>query len=388
MWFHRKGNTIQGIAFDCGTSGVRAALFSFLQKDVLTKPDVSEIIRIPFAPAAYMDARQLKQKTREGIREVIKKLSSSFHPHEIMVGFSSPFYISKTIRVSHPRQDPRLPITNEESQALAAEAMRTFEEEAEKRIADRTVVTFTAMPLKTYVNGYRVSNPVGMAGKLLEASFRFEATKSNVFDDFKKLFAQHYERAAFRVASVALANFQALRAIYGNEQGFLIIDMGAEVTEIGLTIDGALEQVTSLPLGHMVFIREMAALLGISLVDASFIASRYAEQTLESGKAKQLGPLIAEFQDTWRKKLFTILTAYAQHHEIPTHVFFTGGGVLPFHKDIFLEDAFRPLFYGKNPMPELLAPDTLDHQFGKHMFQSPSDFALASLTLLGARTVV
>lgn len=388
MWLHRRGNTKQGIAFDCGTSAVRAALFSFPQKDVFTKPDVSEIIRVPFAPAAYMDAYQLKQKTREGIREVIKKLSPSFHPHEIIVGFSSPFYISKTVQVSHPRKEPRLLITNEEFQALTAEAMHAFEEEAKKRLAEHAVATFAALPLKTYINGYRVSNPVGMAGKLIETSFRFEATKNDIFDDFKNLFAHHYERAVFRVVSIALANFHALRAMYGNEQGFLLIDMGAEVTEIELTIDGTLEQVASVPLGRMMFVRELAALLGISPADASFIADRYAEQTLESNKVKQLSPLIAEFQDIWRKKMIIILTAYTQQYEIPPRIFFTGGGVMPFYKNIFLEDAFRPIFYGKNPALEFITPDILDRQFGKHSFQGPSDFALASLTLLGARTVV
>src|SRR3989344_5528916 len=388
MLFHRKENVIQGIAFDCGTSAVRAALFSYFQKDVLTKPDVSEIIRFPFTSTAYMDANRLKQKTREGFEQIIKKIPSSFQPQEIILGLSSPFYISKTIRKTSRREQPQLVITEKESEDLLAEAQHAFEDDAKKNTTDKEIITFAALLQKTYINGYRVENPIGMAGKVIESSFHFEATTREVFNDMHEFFARYYSRAAFHIFSTALANFRAVRALYGNDPGFLIIDIGGEVSDITLAIDGVLKQVTALPMGHMMLLREIAALLGVSLTDASFIIRRHAEQTLENRKEKQITPLIVEFQDMWRKKLLTVLIAFSEHYEIPPRIFFTGDGVLPFHKNIFLEDAFRSVFYTKNLLIEFATPEILSRQFNKHPFHDISDFGLASITLLGTRTVV
>lgn len=388
MWFHRKGNMIQSIAFDCGTSGVRAALFSYSQKDVSAKPYVSEIINFPFMPAAYMDAQELKQKTRAGIQQIIKKIPSSFQPQEIIIGLSAPFYISKTIHATRQRQQPELVITESEFQDLIAETKHTFEDEAKKRVTDNEIITFTALPQKTHVNGYQVENPVGMAGKIIETSFYFEATTQTVLHSLKEFFAHQYPHTVFHISSIALGNFRSLCAIYGNDSGFLIIDIGGEITEITLTIEGILEQVTPLPMGHMMLLRETSALLNVSLTDASFIINRYADHTLESKQEAKIKSLIMEFQYVWRKKMLIVLSAFAEQYDVPPHIFFTGYGVLPFHKDIFSEDAFRSIFYTKNQLIEFAKPEILGRQFSKHPFRGTSDFGLASLTLLRTRTIV
>ncbi|OGZ43701.1 MAG: hypothetical protein A2719_01250 [Candidatus Ryanbacteria bacterium RIFCSPHIGHO2_01_FULL_45_22] len=388
MWLHRRGNIIQSIAFDCGTSAVRAALFSYPQKDVSAKPDVSQIINFPFMPATYMDAQELRQKTRIGIGQIIKKISSSFQPQEIILGLSAPFYISKTIHATRQRKQPHLFITEMEFQDLIAETKHTFEDDAKKRVTDGEIITFTALPQKTHINGYPVEKPVGMTGKIIETSFYFEATTQGVLNSLKEFFAHQYPHATFHVSSVALANFRSLCALYGNNPGFLIIDIGGEITEVTLTIEGMLEQVTPLPMGHMMLLRETAALLDVSLTDASFIINRYAEHTLESKQETKITSLVTEFQHMWRKKMLIVLTAFTEQYDVPPHILFTGYGVLPFHKDIFLEDAFRSIFYTKNQLIEFAKPEIFDRQFNKHPFRGTSDFGLASLTLLRTKTIV
>lgn len=387
MFFHRKGNSIRSIAFDCGTSGVRASLFSYPKKDILTKPEVSEAIRVPFLSTAYIDARLLKQRTRECIGYIAKKFSPSFRPQELVIGLSSPFYISKTVRFVQQRKVAKLPITLQEYEGFLAQAQDGFRKEAEKQVSGGEVVLFTVLPLKIYVNGYRVETLVGIPGKVIEVFFRFEATTRDVFDGFMEFFAHTWGHVPVHITSVSLANFYALRALYGEDEGFLVVDMGGEVSDISLIIGGVLERVTTLPLGYNMFVRETATLLGVSYEDASFVAGRYAEQALEAEKEKLLKPLIAEFESNWRKKLLTVLTAYAEQHEMPPRILLVGK-VLLFHKGLFSEDAVRSLMLGKNITAELASARMLDRHFVRHPFQGPSDFGLASLTLLGARIVL
>lgn len=379
---------MQGIAFDCGTSAVRAALFSYSQKDTPIKPRVSEVIRIPFTPGAYMDAHQLKQKTQASIQHILKKIPSSFQPRHVVLGLSSPFYVSKTLQTMRKRPQPSDLITKEEFQDFTIETERTFEEDAKKRITDGDINIFTALPQRTYINGYRVENPIDATGKTIEISFYFEATTRETLATIKEIITHRYTHATFHVSSIALANFQALRGIYGNELGFLVIDIGGEITEITLSTEGILEQVTSLPIGHMLILREIAALFDISLTDASFILNRYAEHTLESKKETTIKPLMLEFADMWRKKLLTILTAFTERYDMPPRIFFTGTGVLPFHKEICAEEIFRSVFYAKNVLVETAHPDILSPRFTAHPFRSTTDFGLASLALLGTEIKV
>jgi len=388
MWFHRKGNMMQSIAFDCGTSAVRAALFCHNPKDLSEKPYVLDVITVPFVPATYMNARQLKQRTQASIRQIIKKIPSSFQPQNSILGLSSPFYVSKTVQVTHQRQQPSKVITEKEFHNFIDETQHAFEKDAKKQITDGEISTFTSLPQKTHINGYQVEDPVGMTGKTVETSFYFEATTHEILDTIKEFFIYHYPHTTFHVSSVAIANFQALRAAYSNDLEFLVIDIGGEVTEITLSMEGILEQMTSLPMGHMLLLRETASLLNVSLTDASFMINRYTEHTLESKKEEKIKPLILEFEDMWRKKLLIVLTAFTERYNIPPRVFFTGTGVLPFHKHICSEDMFRALFYTKNLSIEIITPDILSHRFGKHPFRGTSDFGLAALTLLGAESVV
>ena len=387
MFFGKKGRVIKSIAFDCGTSGVRAALFSYDKKDVLTKPEVLDVIRVPFSSATQIDAHYLRRKTKESIRHILKAIPALFQPEEVIMGLTTPYYVAKTIKIAKQRADERSLITGEEFSQIQLEAQRTFEEEMQKRMSG-DILIFATLLQKIFINGYRIEHPVGNAGKIIETSFRFEATTKEIHEDFTNILAHHFHNASIRFFSIALANVYALRATQEEDQGFLLIDVGGEITEVALASEGVLEQVTSLPLGHSMLVREVAGLPGLSFPDAMFIVNRYTEKTLESEKQKKFMPLFAEFQSSWRKKLLAILAVYAQQYEIPAHIYFSGCGVLPFHKDIFSEDVFRSLLYGKNPVVEIATVETLSRQFGKQSFETPMDFGVASLALLGARTVV
>ncbi|TSC68743.1 MAG: hypothetical protein G01um101470_1128 [Parcubacteria group bacterium Gr01-1014_70] len=388
MLFGRKGDIRHAIAFDCGTAAVRAALFSYEEKNIFTKPTVNEVIRFPFESISYSDSHFLKRKTLEGIRSVLDRIPYSYRPHEILIGLSSPFYISKTVSISRERSWPQKPITKEEFDGIVTEAKEAYCKEALKHVTSAELVPFTAIALRTYVNGYPVEQAAGTAGRILEFLVRFEATTSDVYHSVSELCTHRFAGSGIQMTSVTLANALALRMLYGSEESFLVIDIGGEVSDVALVTGGVLQHTVSFPLGHALLLREAAVLLGVSPADADFIVSRHKEHALDHAKEKLLGPLIVEFEDMWRKKLLNILASYGEHYELPLRILLVGGGVLPFHKELFAEDAFRNVLLRKNASVECIMPSLLDRHFSKQAFQGVSDFGLASVTLLAARSVL
>lgn len=388
MLFHRGGNTVHGIAFDCGTLGVHAALFSYSKTDAVPKPEILQVSRVPFGAGMHIDTQIFRRKTREGLRRIIKEVPFSFRPQEILIGLSSPFYISKTVHIIQKREDAAKPIISEELQALRKRTEDAFTEETKKRVGGDAIVLFTARVLKTYVNGYRVENPIGSTGTVLELFLHFEATTQVIQNDFIACFAGRFPLLVPRFVSIPLAHFYVLSNIFDAEAGFLVIDIGGEVSDISLTVNGVLERISTLPFGSNMFLRQATALLHISSQDASFIVSRYAEHTLESSYMKRLEPLITDFRTMWRERLLTVLGLYAEQYEIPSRVLCTGGGVLPFHQELFLEDVWDSFVPQKKMIVSVATPAFLENQFSNKPFRDLSDFNLASLVLLEARNIV
>lgn len=388
MLFHRKGNMVSGIAFDCGTSSVRASLFLYEKKGPTAKPTVLQVIRAPFETTAYMDAHLLRRRTQEGMRYIIKEIPRAFHPAEILVGLSSPFYISKTTGVTAHREHIDQPITAKELQELITHTQDTFKQDARKQISNDDVLLFNSRVLKTFINGYRVLDPVGMDGKIIELHVHFEATAKNVFTHLTDLLRDRFSSATISVSSVTLATFYTLSTLFDAENGFLTVDVGGEVSDISLTVYGVLERIITLPLGTNFFLRQVAAVLGVSFSDASFIVRRYAEHTLDDAQQKRLMPVIEEFKKIWQTQLLTICNLFATQYQIPSTILFTGGGELPLHQEIFSEQALNLHIPQKNLVQHSIPPSLLDTSFVKHQFAGPSDFGLASLTLLNARGVL
>lgn len=374
MFFRNRGKTYTSIAFDCGTSGVRASLLSYASTGSGEKPTVTQVIRVPFDVTEYIDAPILRRRTWDGMRRILEQIPKNYHPKNIVIGLSSPFYIAKTSRITRERANPQQPITTVELEALISHGKSMFMKETVQHTGGHAVTIFNTMFLKTYVNGYRTPQPIGTGGKVIETYLRLEGTTEQLHHDFTHFFSNIFPDSLMHLVSIPTANYYALRSVLDSESGFLLIDIGGEVSDVSLTVHGVLERVVTMPLGNNTFLRQAASLFGISVSDALFLVRRYSENTLDEKQKQRLSPLVEDFRKMWQARLMIVLEQYAKNYEIPPHILLTGGGSLVFGKDILAPQ--------KNISISLATPALMDARFAKHLFGSQSDFGLACLSLL------
>lgn len=388
MLFGGKSKTKIGLVVDCGTSAVRAALYSSEGTGPRVKPRVSQIIRVPFDAVADITADILRQRTLEALHQILAEIPPHTRLSDMCIGLSSPFYISQTRRITRDRSFAQSSITRQEIATLTMEATSGFMQELAQSIPESNIMVFSKLPLKTFINGYRVENPLAKDGKTIEMHLRFEATTNAVYQDLTWRATSMFPGASLRLVSIPTAYFYALSAVYDTEQGFLLVDVGGEVSDISLISNGVLERVVTIPLGNNLFLREVAELLHIPLPDAAFMVRRYAEQTLEENRLRQILPLVASFQKIWHARFANVLEHYAKDQEIPSRILFVGGGVLPFYQESFTENFLQSLALRKKITMSVLSPSLLEKSFAAHQFASSSDMALMCLTLLTARGVL
>ncbi|GEM_PF-7103261 len=382
MLFRVGKKLTYGIAIDCGTSGVRAALYSHEGAGPRVRPAVSRVMRLPFDVAAYGAADMLQRRTVDALRRIFEQIPARTNVSAICIGLSSPFYISKTMRAVRQRAHASSLVTRLELDALLSETAAGCARDLFPDMPESEIHLFNRFIVKTLMNGYIVSEPVGKAGKTIEMHVRFELTTRKVYHELTRHAARAFPAARIRACSVPAAYFYALTDHFDGEEGFLLIDIGGEVSDVLLVENGALERVFSLGLGTNLFLREVAALLHISLPDAAFIVRRYAEHMLEENRLQQLASLIASYQKTWQARFNAIWERHAKDREIPPRILVTGGGVLPFHTELLAQLPTSQI-PATVVMPSILGASFTGHQFG-----GMSDTALACITLLCARGVL
>lgn len=388
MFFRNGGKTYTSVVFDCGTSGVRASLLSYASTGSGEKPTVTQVIRVPFDVTEYVDAPILRRRTWDGMRYILEQIPRNYNPKHIVVGLSSPFYIAKTLRITRERVNPRQPITTKELEALISHGKSVFMEETAQHTGGQAVTIFNTMFLKTYVNGYRAPQPVGTGGKIIETYLRLEGTTEQLYHDFTYFFSSIFPGSLMRLVSIPTANYYVLRSVLDSETGFLLIDIGGEVSDVSLVVDNVLERVVTIPLGNNSFLRQAASLFGMSLSDVLFLIRRYSEHTIDEKQKQRISLLIEDFKKMWQARFMIVLEQYAKNYEIPPHILLTGGGTFVFGKDILSQDFLRGVAFQKNSSISLATPVLIDARFTKHLFGSQSDFGLACLSLLSAEGIL
>lgn len=394
MWYN-KGVRKQtfGVAFDIGTSSVSAVVFSTQRHHAEhSRPAVHGVHRSFIESSLGVDPENLPRHIISNLHHILSKVEEQLKglPKEIVIGLAAPYYVSRTLTVSSERKGIRDPITQAEIDRMLRKGENNFKKSVGMGMQEQYNF-FTRRPLKILVNGYRVSQPVGLTGELLEVFARYEATaaafKNRLLQAFQsfKLDAAHVH-----LTSMPTAYFHTLKHIMDLEEGATLIDIGGEVTEISIMHGGILQYVISIPAGMNVLIRRVAELLNVTFHDALFIVKRYAEHTLEEAKSVLVTPLIEAAVADWKSALSDEMVTYAEGRDISPFIFLTGGGaILPVYQGAFTSNFLKKILPFGEATITSIKPEALRELFSSYCcFGGPEDFGLACLALLLSQDVI
>lgn len=210
------------------------------------------------------------------------------------------------------------------------------------------------IPQMFHIKGQRdIKNPVNMIGETLEAEVRIIVAPASVLENIMRALQLSGLQGASLMYS-PLASAEAVLSREDSENGAVVVDIGDQLTHLGVFMRGALFHSAVLPIGGMHFTKDLEItkhLGGISVAER--IKRKYGTALPTQVPAEDLIELEDEGRQVSRRELAEVLHARAVEllnmvqaeigrsgliHEIHGGVHLVGGGALLPHMPILAQN--------------------------------------------------
>lgn len=321
IFFRNKKKEDLMLVFNIGSSSVVAALF-VPQKSGVPKIVFSTRELIPTEEEATV-GRFLFLAT-QSLDVVAKKIlmTGLGVPKKIFCVLSSQFYVSQTRIISFKKNTPFL-FNVKLADTLIQKEIKIFQEENLVKYSSvgGGMRTIELKNIKTMLNGYETPKPLDQKAKELEMVIFISMSAEQVLKKIESTIRKYFHFEQIKFSSFAMAFFTAVRDVYKQQENFLLVDIGGEVTDIFMTKKNILRESISFPLGRNFLTRGVASELGCSLNEANSLISLYKDGHAEKSVAKKLGLIMKKLQNKWLEKFQESLANLSHDISIPSTIY-------------------------------------------------------------------
>ena len=314
-----KGKLV--LVFDIGSSSVGGAFF-WMQTSGVPKVVIS--LNEPITLQKTFDIDKFLSSTIKSLEIVVSKIyrAGIGKPEAIFCVLSSPWHISQT-RVIRLEKNAPFIFTAKLANSLIQKEMALFKEEylAKYLHTDNPVRLIEFKNIKTMLNGYETLSPLDKKAKELEMTIFISMSPEQILKKVEETTRRHFHFEDIKFSSFVLSSFLVARDMHINQENFLLIDIGGEVTDISMVKKNILHESISFPLGRNFIIRGVASALGCSLSEAQSYISLLQDEHATEFVAKKLKPVISKFQLEWLYEFQKSLANLSKDISIPATIY-------------------------------------------------------------------
>ena len=263
------------------------------------------------------------------------------------------------------RDDPHVPMTEEELQRIVEQVQIEALADAERRIAwesgverlDVRLVHAAVVELK--IDGYPVSNPIGFTGSQLELAV-FNAFAPMVHLGALQSVASQLGLQLLGVIAEPYAVATCLDPGELGDAGAVFVDIGGGTTDVALVRHGGIAGTKMLALGGRAFTKGLAErfALSFSRAEALKLAAGAEGELPEAVDRATLAEALAEDAAVWLGGVELMISDLAEGELLPGRVYLCGGGAeLPqIAAALDGDEWWRRLPFARKPQVRPLAP--------------------------------
>jgi len=309
------------LVFNIGSSSVVAALFEPQKSGV---PKIVFSTREPIQIEEEATVGRFLFLATQSLDVVAKKIlmTGLGVPKKIFCVLSSQFYVSQTRIISFKKNMPFL-FNIKLADTLIQKEIKIFQEEnlVKYESVGGGVRTIELKNIKTMLNGYETLKPLDQKAKELEMVIFISMSAEQVLGKIENTIRKYFHFEQIKFSSFAMAFFTTVRDVYKQQENFLLVDIGGEVTDIFMTKKNILRESISFPLGRNFLTRGVAFELGCSLNEANSLISLYKDGHAEKSVTKKLALIIKKLQTKWLEKFQESLANLSHDISIPSTIY-------------------------------------------------------------------
>ncbi len=345
------------LVFGIGSSSVGGALF-YMEKS--NKPRIVFSVREPILVLDEVDVDQLLSLTMKSLSVVANKIFKKGFgmPSKIFCVLSSPWYASQT-RVIKLKKNAPFVFTPKLADSLIQKEISLFEEEHKQNYAHTgsKVLPIEIKNMKVMLNGYETSDPTNQKTKEIEMTIFISMSSEQFLEKVQETIRHYFHKQDIKFSSFVMASFAVVRDLFVQEENFLLVDIGGEMTDISMIKKDVLRESISFPLGRNFITRGVATALSCPLPEAQSLFSAYKDGHIAESTLKGLEPVINKLKTEWLQKFQESLANLSNDISIPATVFISVNQDLAnffsetikteqFNQYILTESKFKVIFLG------------------------------------------
>ncbi|MFN4181091.1 MAG: hypothetical protein ACK4FA_00125 [Candidatus Paceibacteria bacterium] len=319
----KKAEETLVLVFDIGSSSVGGALFI---KNPNGAPKIVYAIRETIRLETEINHEKFLANTMKTLREIAGRIciSGFSKPAEVYCVLSSPWFASQTRTIQLEKNTP-FAFTDKLANELIEKETKLFQEEHAHQYGDDSykIRSIELKTMSTMLNGYKTANPYNQKAKSLEMSIFISMSQEIFLKEIEQSIIRHFNVPNIKFASFAMASFAVARDMFVNQENFLLVNIGGEVTDISMVKKEVIRESISFPIGENFIIRKLSEGMQATLAEAASFLSIYSDGHMSDTLFRKMDPVMTQIRNEWLRKFQDSLRNLTNDISIPATIFIT-----------------------------------------------------------------
>lgn len=314
----KKGDTT--LVVDIGSGSVSVALVRSLSSELKPKILFSTTQEIKFQE--NLTHTHLERAMLIALSRALNEIGRAKFPipKTCHVFLSSPWLASQASLVIYHKSLP-FKFTKSIFNDLLSEQTNDFSQEVVKNnasIIERQVTSIL-------FDEKEVTEPFSFHKEIntVKLSIFFSMSSTSLLSTIRAQISDLFRMNEIIFHSFMASAFGVFRGLFPYESHFLFIDVGDEVTDLGLVKDGGLIDAISFPYGRNAITRSLMRSCNVSEMEASSLFNLYRSAKLDESHSLKIGRTVELVQQEWISAFQSALTPLTKKFVLPSTVFLT-----------------------------------------------------------------
>jgi hypothetical protein len=333
---HTKERQSTAVIFDIGSGSVGAALVQ-IEADQNLKPRLLYNTRIPISYQHIPNFETLTKSMLATLLDITLCLQTEGIPllqdnnaHKkdqavdyVLFTFASPWCATqaKVFTISNKRP---FEVTHNMVDELVEKEIKAFDSSRKETIeGDDKLILIDKQIIHSTLNGYSTASPYGRTARKADFHLVLSVIPKNVYDKTGEVVNQLLNGRAGNYNTFAITSFTAIRDIAHDTESFVLVDIGAEVTDISSVHKSALKNLGSFPQGKHFVYRRLSKKLGATPAEIPSILKSFFNETSDTKQTLKISAVLAEIGEEWVALFEKTLKEVYENTPLPPHLFLT-----------------------------------------------------------------